>query len=44
VFLDETLGPRALAGAALILSAVVLQNLAVLRRLTLRRGGAAPPS
>jgi drug/metabolite transporter (DMT)-like permease len=43
VFLGEKLGPRALAGASLILTAVVLQNLATLRRLA-QRGGGLPVS
>jgi drug/metabolite transporter (DMT)-like permease len=39
LFLGEELGPRSLLGAALIVGAVVLQNLGTLRRLA-RRGGA----
>ena len=38
-FLGERLGPRQLGGAALILGAVLLQNLAALRRLAQRGGG-----
>jgi drug/metabolite transporter (DMT)-like permease len=41
-FLGERLGPRALAGAGLILGAVVLQNLGMLRRLARRRRGPSP--
>jgi drug/metabolite transporter (DMT)-like permease len=41
VFLGEALGPRQIGGAALILGAVVFQNLAALRRLA-RRGGGVP--
>jgi drug/metabolite transporter (DMT)-like permease len=37
--LGERIGPRQLAGAVLILSAVVFQNLGVLRRLARRRPG-----
>jgi drug/metabolite transporter (DMT)-like permease len=44
VFLGEALGPRSLAGAVLILSAVVFQNLGTLRRLASRRGGAPAAS
>ena len=40
-FLGERLGPRQLGGAALILGAVVLQNLGALRKLA-RRGGGVP--
>ena len=40
-FLGEHLGPRKLGGAALILGAVVFQNLGALRRLA-RRGGGVP--
>ena len=43
LFLGEDLGPRQLAGAALILGAVVFQNLGVLRRWR-GRGGAPSPS
>ncbi len=42
-FLGEHLGPRQLGGAALILGAVVLQNLGVLRKLA-QRGGGVPTS
>lgn len=42
-FLGEHLGPRQLGGAALILGAVVLQNLGVLRKLA-QRGGGVPAS
>jgi drug/metabolite transporter (DMT)-like permease len=38
-FLGERLGPRQLGGAALILGAVLLQNLGALRRLAERGGG-----
>ncbi|HEY6548934.1 MAG TPA: DMT family transporter [Vicinamibacteria bacterium] len=41
LFLGEALGPRSLAGAALIVGAVVLQNLGTLQRLA-RRGGGVP--
>jgi drug/metabolite transporter (DMT)-like permease len=44
IFLGEALGLRSLAGAALILTAVVLQNLGTLRRMAGRGGGAPPPS
>lgn len=44
LFLGEHLGPRQLAGAALILGAVVLQNLGLLRRLAQRAGGAPAAS
>ena len=44
IFLGEALGPRSLAGAVLILSAVVFQNLGTLRRLATRRGGAPAAS
>jgi len=40
LFLGEELGTRSLVGAALILGAVVLQNLATLRRLAQRSGPA----
>jgi drug/metabolite transporter (DMT)-like permease len=40
-FLGERLGPRQLGGAALILGAVLLQNLGALRKLA-RRGGGVP--
>ena len=43
VFLREHLGPRQLGGAALILGAVLLQNLGALRKLA-RRGGGVPGS
>jgi drug/metabolite transporter (DMT)-like permease len=36
VFLGEALGPRQIGGAALILAAVVFQNLGTLRRLARR--------
>jgi drug/metabolite transporter (DMT)-like permease len=42
-FLGEKLGPRALAGAALILGAVVLQNLGMLQRLARRRSRSPRP-
>jgi drug/metabolite transporter (DMT)-like permease len=41
VFLGEVLGPRQIAGAALILGAVVFQNLGVLRRMARAAGGAS---
>jgi drug/metabolite transporter (DMT)-like permease len=43
LFLGEHLGPRQLGGAALILGAVVFQNLGALRRLAQRGGGAPSP-
>jgi drug/metabolite transporter (DMT)-like permease len=43
VFLGERLGPRQLGGAALILGAVLLQNLGALRKMA-RRGGGVPVS
>jgi drug/metabolite transporter (DMT)-like permease len=42
LFLGESLGPRSLAGAGLIVGAVVLQNLGTLRRLARRAGGRTP--
>jgi drug/metabolite transporter (DMT)-like permease len=44
LFLGETLGPRQLAGAALILGAVAFQNLGLLRRMTQRASGAPSAS